>query len=206
MRFLPKEENFFELFNQAADIVVRAAEAFLDMVQRYEDTQFKAAEIRRLEHEADAVVHQIARRLNSSFVTPIDREDIHNLALGLDDVLDYIEATSDRLFLYRITQPTQLLIDMAQVLVNSTLELRLAIQALPSVRDPEKILSHCVRLNALENEADGILSKALSCLFDGHTEPLEVMKWKEIYEHLETATDKCEDVANVLETVVVKNA
>lgn len=206
MRLLPKEESFFDLFDQAADAVVRAAAAFLDMVRNYEDVQYKAGEIRRLEHEADLIVHEIARRLNVSFVTPIDREDIHSLAKHMDDVLDYIEATSDRLYLYRIEKPLPPLIKMAELLLDSTHEVQEGVRALANVRNSERILRHCVRLNELENEADVLLGEALSKLFDGTTEPIEVIKWKELYEHLETATDKCEDVANILETVVVKNA
>ena len=206
MRLMPKEERFFDLFDQAAAKVVEAARTLLDMLENYTDIGYKAGEIRRLEHEGDVIVHEIAKRLNASFVTPIDREDIHALAGGLDDILDYIEATSDRLPLYKIEAPTPEIIELSRVLVTACEEVQAGVTALANFRETESILKHCVRINEMENQGDAILRQALSTLFSGELPPLDVVKWKEIYDHLETATDKCEDVANVLETVVVKNA
>jgi uncharacterized protein Yka (UPF0111/DUF47 family) len=141
-----------------------------------------------------------------SFVTPIDREDIHALAGGLDDVLDYIEATSDRMVLYRIPSPTPEAIELARILVAASEEVQAGVTAIANFRQTDAILKHCVRINELENDGDVVLARALSKLFEGNPHPLDVLKWKEIYDHVETATDKCEDVANVLESVVVKNA
>ena len=205
-RFIPKEENFFELFDEIADVLVNAAAALHDLVTDYTDVLAKTAALREMEKLSDAATDGICKRLYSSFITPFDREDIHALAVSMDDVLDYIEASADRMKLYSVDKPREETIELAAILVEATIQIRKSVHELSHFRDIEAILKPCVQINHLENNADIVLRKALYRLFKEETRPLEVAKWHEIFSRLETATDKCEDVANVLESIVVKNA
>ena len=158
---------------------------------------------KEVEHQGDQVTHEIIKKLNTTFITPIDREDIHDLASRLDDVLDYIEAAAERLVVYRIKEPTSACRAMAEVIVNTTHAMDRTIKCLRTM-DPG-FHEHTVEVNRLENTADVLLRDSLAAMFDEASDPIEVIKWKEIYETMEIVTDRCEDVANVLEGVMVKH-
>ena len=205
-RFLPTEENFFELFDDIAKVLVEAAECLHDLLTDYQDVESKTYKLRDMEKRVDIATEDICRRLNISFVTPIDREDIHQLASSMDDILDYIEASADRMKLYSVQEPREEAAELSALLVEATKLIQTAVLALCHFRDIESILEPCIEINKLENQADQVQRRALARLFKEEKRPLEVAKWQEIFDRLETATDRCEDVANVLESIVVKNA
>jgi len=201
---MPREPKFFDLFEKSVANVAKAAKELADFLEDYTNVPLKVARITELEHEGDAITHQIMEQLHRTFVTPLDREDIALLTERLDDVLDFIEDAANAMLLYRIEQPTTRAREMAAILVTMTSELVVAVPLLRNRSKMKEILEHCVEINRLENEADAIIRHALTELFDNM--PIaDVIKWREIYEHLETAADKGEDVANVLEGVVLKH-
>lgn len=205
-RFIPTEENFFELFDEIAAVLVEAAECLRDLINNYEDIEEKTRTLRDMEKRVDVATDGICRRLNISFVTPIDREDIHELATKMDDVLDYIEASADRMKLYGVEKPLGEAAELAELIVEGTKLIQQAVHALSDFRDIRVILDPCIEINKIENAGDQVERRALKRLFQEETRPLEVAKWQEIFHRLETATDRCEDVANILESIVVKNA
>lgn len=204
--FIPREQNFYELFDEIAAALVEAAERLLDLCSDYRDVPDKARVLREMEKRIDDATDGIRHRLNISFVTPIEREDIHALASAMDDVLDYIEASADRMLLYDVKSPREEAIELAQSIVDATKQLKIAMDALPDFRNNVGILKACVEINRIEDQADKVYRSALSRLFKEDTKPLEIAKWQEIFHRLEMATDRCEDVANVLEGILVKNA
>lgn len=201
---MPREPKFFDLFEKSVANVAKAAKELADFLEDYTNVPLKVARITELEHEGDAITHQIMEQLHRTFVTPLDREDIALLTERLDDVMDFIEDAANAMLLYRIEQPTTRAREMAAILVAMTSELVIAVPLLRNRSKMKGILEHCVEINRLENEADAIVRLALAELFDD-TPIADVIKWREIYEHLETAADKGEDVANVLEGVVLKH-
>lgn len=201
---MPREPKFFDLFEKSVANVAKAAKELADFLEDYTNVPLKVARITELEHAGDAITHQIMEQLHRTFVTPLDREDIALLTERLDDVMDFIEDAANAMLLYRIEQPTTRAREMAAILVALTSELVLAVPHLRNRSKMKEILEHCVEINRLENEADAIVRHALAELFDD-TPIADVIKWREIYEHLETAVDKGEDVANVLEGVVLKH-
>ncbi len=205
-RFMPTEEAFFDLFDDIARVLVEAAECLHTLTTDYSRSDELARILRQMEKSLDGATDSIIQRLNDSFVTPIDREDIHALASGMDDVLDYIEASADRMKLYGVDHPRDEAAELAAILIDSTKEIRDAIHGLSHFRDIDAILTPCVQINKLENDADEVYRRAIGRLFREEKKPLEIAKWLEIFARLEKATDKCEDVANVLESIVVKNA
>jgi predicted phosphate transport protein (TIGR00153 family) len=175
------------------------------MVKHFERMSERAKEIRQVEHQGDQVTHEIIARLNKTFVLPIDQEDIHTLTSGLDDVLDYIDAVADRIFLYKISKPTDEAISLAEILFRATQECSAAVAKLRDVKaNADSIMHHCVEINSLENACDRLYRATVAQLFEKMSDPIEIIKWKEIYENFETASDRCEDVANVIEGVVLK--
>ncbi len=206
LRLMPREEQFFELFDRAAGNVVKAARVLNEMMQDFSKAQEMAAKAIELEHEGDFILHEIFKRLNDTFITPLDREDILALIGGLDDITDFIEATCDRLVLYGVDKPTPEAVEMADVILRASEQVQEAVSHLSQLRDTRKVLDPCVRVNDFENEGDRINRRALQQLFSGAMEPLEAMKWREIYDQFEEAIDKCEYVAHLLESIVVKNA
>jgi predicted phosphate transport protein (TIGR00153 family) len=201
-RLIPREERFFELFEEQATNIVAAAGRLREMVLDFADASEKATAIRDLEHAGDSLTHDLIRKINTTFITPFDREDVYALASRLDDVLDLIEAAADRLLLYRIKEPTAGAQAFAEVIVKSAESVRAAVSCL---RTSSKVYhTHCVEVNRLENEADRLLKELIAALFADVTDPIEVIKWKEIYETLEEVTDRCEDVVNVIEGIMLK--
>jgi len=206
LRLIPRNEEFFQLFDAAAANIVRGARYLREMVDNYD----RAAELHKLveetEHEGDITTHEIMERLNMTFVTPIDGEDIRALASTLDDILDYIEATADRMILYDVGRPASHMADLVIILEQSAEEIVKCVSGLHDLRRPRRLLDHCIEINRLENDGDRVSRRALAELFKKTTDPMDAIKWKEIYEHVEMAIDKCEDVANIIESVVVKYA
>ena len=202
-RLIPREEKFFDLFEQQGANIVAAARVLEELVHDYGNAKAKAEQVKDLEHAGDTLTHEIVKRLNTTFITPIDREDIYALASRLDDVLDLIDAVADRLLIYKISAPTEGCVDMAKVIVKTAEATDRAVRCLRTLSPYYH--KHCIEVNRLENEADRLLRDLLAALFEG-VEPIEVIKWKEIYETLESVTDRCEDVVNVIEGIVLKMA
>ena len=205
-RIIPRETKFYDLFEKSAGNLVVAAGKLTDLFDNYEDVEAKVKRIKDLEHEGDSITHEIMKSLHRTFVTPIDREDIAFLANSLDDVMDFIEAAARTAFLYKITQPTEAARALAAVVLKITYKLNDVMPLLRRRDQFEQILEQCVEINSLENEADDVHHAALAELFDNTKDVREIIKWREIYEHLESATDRGEDVANALEAIVLKHA
>ena len=204
--FMPREEKFFELFIESAQNMVKASHVLREMVNSWEFIDGRVAEITELEHQGDTITHQIMAQLNRTFVTPFDREDIAQLAHTMDDVTDFIHAAADAMFIYKIESPTQRAKELADIIVQAAAEVERAIGKLRRRADLKQILERCVEINRLENMADRVFRAAVAELFDDTTDIAQIIKWREIYEHMESATDRCEDVANVLEGVALKHA
>jgi len=201
-RLIPKDNSFFEMFSQMSDNLIAGARALVDLFEHYEDIEKKIDDIRRMERAGDGLTHAVLTKLNQSFITPFDREDIHQLASKIDDVLDFIYASATRIVMYRITDPPAAAGEMAKIILMQSQELQKAVSLL---QKNGNILSHCVEINRLENEADMVCQHSIAKLFENERDPINLIKIKELLEFLERATDKAEDVANVLETVVLKN-
>jgi len=201
---IPREVRFFDLFDRQSEHIIKAAGVLHELVHHFADARAKAHAIKEIEHQGDLITHEIVKRLNTTFITPIDREDVHALATRLDDVLDYIEAAAERLVVYRIKEPTSACRAMAEVIVQQTHSMDRAIKCLRTM-DPA-FHEHAVEVNRLENSADALLRDSLAALFEEQGDPIEVIKWKEIYETMEIVTDRCEDVANVIEGIILKMA
>ena len=201
-RLIPREEKFYKDFQALADELKRGARLLEQMVAPDHPVWDKADEIKEVEHKCDFLTHEIIQRLNRTFVTPIDREDIHALARSLDDVMDAIDASASLVRLYRLDRARYGARELAHIISTSTDQVRLALDAL---EQNTPLTTHAVEINRLENEADRTHQEAVRRLFDDEHDPILVMKWKETLDFLEDATDRCEDVANVLEGVMVKH-
>src|SRR3954452_21295972 len=200
--FAPKEREFFDLFEEAGANIVRAAELLERMLDRWPDHAELARDVVVCEQEGDRITHDIIQRLNQTFVTPIDREDIYALASALDDIVDFIEEVSDFLGLYRIEAPMEQAQRMARVLHEAS---RQICGAMPRLRTFRDIRQYTVEVNRLENEGDRILREAVASLFERGIDPMMVIRWKDIFERLEDAIDATETAANILEGIVIKN-
>lgn len=201
LRLGPKETRFFEMFAEMCTNLQEAARELHILLQQMSDVQGRVQRIKELEHLGDEMTHAIITRLNQTFITPIDREDIHKLASSIDDVLDFINAACDRLATYRITKVEPAAAALAGIIVRQTDALSKAVSLLGR---NDNVIEYCVEINRLENEADVVARKAIGELFDREHDPIMLIKHKELYEVLETATDKAEDAANVVESVIVK--
>ncbi len=199
---LPKEEAFFDLFKQAAHNVIEGSRLLKELMEDYTNVQQKIERIKEVEHIGDGITHDIALRLNQTFLTPLDREDIHDLASALDDILDAVEAVADRFAIYKITQPTESAIRLGDILHRASVAVGRGVDHI--AMSHEEVKEYSVQVNSLENEADRVSRDAISELFEKETNPIAVIKWKEIYETFEEGTDRCEDVANVIERIVLK--
>jgi uncharacterized protein len=200
--FVPKDDSFFAMFSAMSDNLIAGARTLVDLFANYQDVEKKIDEIYRIEREGDELTHAILTKLNQTFITPFDREDIHELAAKLDDVLDFINASGARIVMYRITAPPPAAGELAAIILKQCQELQKAVSLM---QKNGNILGHCVEINRLENEADQVSQQAIARLFECEKDPINLIKIKELLECLERATDKAEDVANVLETVVLKN-
>jgi predicted phosphate transport protein (TIGR00153 family) len=202
VRLIPKDTSFFHMFTAMSDNLIAGARTLVELFADYREVESKIDAIRRIERQGDELTHDILTKLNQTFITPFDREDIHQLASKLDDVLDFINASGARLVMYRIAAPPPAAGELARIILMQCQELQKAVALLQKNGD---ILGHCVEINRLENEADMVSQQAIAKLFVYEKDPIDLIKVKELLEFLERATDKAEDVANVLETVVLKN-
>lgn len=200
---IPREEAFFELFRKAAHNMIEGSRLLKEMVEKFQSPIDQARRIKDIEHVGDGITHDIATRLNQTFITPIDREDIHDLASALDDILDAVEDVADRFVIYKIQKPTEAAIRLADILYQSAVAVGCAVDRIGLSH--AEINESSVQVNSLENEADRVSRDAISELFEKETDPIAVIKWKEIYETLEGGTDRCEDVANILERIELKH-
>ena len=201
--FVPKDREFFDLFEEAAGNVVRAAGLLKEMLVEYPDKADLVREILICEQDGDRITHDIINRLNNTFVTPIDREDIILLGSALDDITDLVEEVADYFVLYKIEAPMEQAVQLADVLEQGTREVQ---QAVPRLRELKDISHHTVEIHRLENDGDRITREAMASLFDGGIDPMVVIRWKDIYEKLENAIDATETVANILEGIAIKNS
>lgn len=201
--FAPRDRVYFELFEEAAQNLLRASDLLDRMLSEYPEDKHLAAEILDCEHEGDRITHDIIHRLNHTFVTPIDREDILALASGLDDVVDYTEEVADYLGLYKVEAPMDQAIRLARVLKDASRQIA---EAIPHLRGFQDISRYTVEVNRLENEGDRITREAVASLFDGGIDPMVVIRWKDLFERLEGAIDATERAANIIEGIVIKNS
>lgn len=206
-----RDREFFEAFSKHAELCVLGARTLVKLLQNLDEAETLAKEVKRIEHDADTITHQTVRHLHETWITPLDRADIHALITRLDDVLDMIEAVSERIALFRVRGSNPLAVKLGDVLLAACETVAKAVALVPHVAKSSKpILEAAVEVNRLENEADDLYRKALGELFnpkEGATvNTLEVLKWREIFDYLENATDACEDVANVLEGIVLEYA
>jgi hypothetical protein len=205
-RLIPREESFFDLLEASSRNALAGARLLRDLAEDYRDVPGRLQKLTDAEHAGDKVTHQILEKLNKTFVTPLDREDIHALTIDLDNIVDSTELVADRLLLYRIERPTDLLITLVRLLERCCEQIDQAVPLLRSPRRHRDILPHVVEINRLENEADKLNRLALGSLFDQPRDVLEVIKWKEVYDTIEAAIDMTEDVAGRLHGIVLKNA
>lgn len=204
VRIVPRETKFFDMFAEMASNLMEGATTLRGLFREFKDVPVAVQKIKDIEHKGDDMTHAVVIKLNQTFITPFDREDIHELASALDDVLDYINSAADRLLMYKITSPPNAALKLADVIVRQSDELSKAVSLLE--KNHTRVLEHCVEVNRLENEADAVARDAIGHLFQDETNPIQLIKIKELLEVLETATDKAEDAANVLETVILKSA
>lgn len=204
MRFslAPREERFFTMFEQSVDVVVEGVKALKDLLDDYTDVEQKARHLKAIERRGDENTHRMFEALNRSFVTPIDREDILRLNETLDDILDYVEALAVRCELFKITETTEEMRQFSDLLYQAVLQIQQAIHELTHLG---KLMPFCHEIKRLENMADDLSHKAIADLFENERDPINLIKLKEVYARMESCMDKCEDVANIIETIVVKN-
>ncbi|MEJ2695325.1 MAG: DUF47 family protein [Candidatus Sulfobium sp.] len=205
MRLFPKEIDFFEIFDRASLNLTKAAALLVSLMENFDNIESRVKEIYEVEQDGDILTHEIMKKLNKTFITPIDREDLHALASRLDDVLDLIWGAVDRLLVFKVKESTKEAISMSKDLLATAEVIHKAIHKLKE-KNYSHVQEYCIEINRLENRVDRDFRDALGRLFDEVRDPVLIIKWKEIYEHLENASDKCEDVANVLEAIVLKYA
>ncbi len=203
---LPKGKNFFELFDKQVALAVEAAGFFIKLCETGDFNDDNIQKMRDIEHEGDIITHEIIDTLNRSFITPFDREDIHSLTSELDDVVDLIHAITTRMRLYHLTTANTDLMQFADIISQSTRALAKAINGLKDIKRPRPILDYCIEINRLENVGDQLRENSIGKLLDHEKDPVSIIKWKEIFEVAEIVLDKCEDVANIVESIIVKQA
>ena len=206
MRLIPRDERFFDMFAELAQRIIRSVTLLHELFSQPDRVAHFEKAIKDVEHEADELVHQVNVRIDSSFVTPLDREDIHLLATRLDNVVDLIDGTARRAAMFRVTDTKQHALQLTDVLVRAAAQIEKSVR---DIRNPQAVAEYGREIKKLEEEGDSIYHQAVGALFDangGRPDPLEVMKWKELYDKMEEALDECEDVSNVLESISLKNS
>lgn len=208
MRFslLPREDKFFEIFEKAAQNLLDCAVSFKDLFNQFTDVTAKVDQITAFENRGDSMTHEIVQALNQTFVTPMDREDIYRLAEALDDVLDSIEEAACRLVMFEVQAPTVYSVELAQIIMKCCEQINKAMPYLRHPKDLPSLQDNLLEIHSLENRADAVKKTALTELYNNPADIIALLKWREIYEHMEAATDRCEDVADVLQGLLVKNA
>jgi predicted phosphate transport protein (TIGR00153 family) len=203
VRLVPRETKFFDMFSEMSGNLEAGARVMLELFRDFRDVPARVQQIKDIEHKGDDMTHAVLIKLNQTFITPFDREDIHRLASSIDDVLDFINSAADRLINYKITNPPPAAQKLAEIILKQAQEISKGVSLLEK---NEHVLEHCVEINRLENDADAVSRDAIAHLFEEEKDPIRLIKIKELIEVLELATDKAEDAANVLETVVLKSA
>jgi hypothetical protein len=203
VRLMPRDSKFFDLFEDMAANIVEGATLLKAILQDFKNVETRVQQLHDIEHKGDSLTHSVLVKLHQTFITPFDREDIHALASAMDDVLDYLHAAGERLVMYKISQAPPQAVELADVVIRQATEIQ---KAVASLDKHDSVLERCVEINRLENEGDTLARTALAGLFEREKDPISLIKQKELIEVLETATDKAEDAANVLESVVLKSA
>ena len=203
---MPKGKIFFELYQESAENMVETAEFMKNMVDNWENTDHNVEQMEEYEHKGDKITHRIIELLHRTFVTPFDQEDMATLAHSLDDIVDLIHAAAVAMHIYKIDTPKEGAKELAGIIVTATKEVEVALQQLRHHPNLKQVLEHCIEINRLENAADKVFRSAMAELFENCDNTADIIKWREILEHMESATDRCEDVANVLEGVALKHA
>jgi predicted phosphate transport protein (TIGR00153 family) len=203
VQLIPRDGKFYDLFNEQAINIYQAAQVLVILFRDFKDVEKRVAEIKVAEHKGDQITRSVMTKLNQTFITPFDREDIHALSSALDDVMDLVDAAASRLITYKVKFVTPGSSQLADVILRGA---EILVKAIAELKRPQNILKYCEQLNQIEEESDRIKGECIAKLFEDSTLPIEVIKWKEIYEVLEAATDKCEDVSDVLATVALKSA
>lgn len=204
---IPRDMKFFDLFDEAAGLLTRAGDAYVNLLNDYSARDKHVAEIRQIEHAGDDITRRTLRKLDTTFITPFDREDIYTLMKRMDDVIDELDAATKRLMLYQIPQPTKWLVQLSDVLAQACRAAAAAVRELRNLKKPDGLESHLVELHRLENAGDDINHAAAAELYRANGKnPVEVMMWKEIYDLTERSIDRCEDIANIIEAIKLKNA
>ncbi|MGB7574125.1 MAG: DUF47 domain-containing protein [Thermodesulfobacteriota bacterium] len=206
LSLIPKEKKFFALFEQGTQNAVKIAQQLKDMLSIWENVKERVGVINDLEHQGDAITHQIFDQLHRSIITPFDREDIALLAHSLDDVADFIHAAADAMLLYKIERPTNRARELADIVVQAVAEVEKAVSEMHDRIGRKQLLKRCVEINRLENLGDIVYRSAMAELFDDSANYATLIKWREIYNHMESVIDRCEDIANILEGVAIKYA
>ena len=201
MRLLPRDQKFYEIFQLQAENIHDASQKLAALLETYEDVEKRVTEIKFLEHKGDQLIHSLVLKLSRTFITPFDREDIHALGSALDDVLDLIDGVAGRLITYKVAAVTPGARQLSRVILHGT---EILLRAVSELQKPVNILEYCQQLQQLEEDADHIKGECVARLFENATDPIEVIKWKEIYEVLEATTDKVQDASDVLEIVIMK--
>jgi predicted phosphate transport protein (TIGR00153 family) len=204
--FVPREAKFFNMFRESADLIVDGAKELINMINDLNNLEDRARNIKEIEHMADKVTHQAVESLHKTFITPLDREDIYRLITKMDDILDFIEGSAQRFHLYDIRTVTPEVHELADIILRSAEDVKAAVAGLENMKNSPEILKRCVQINSLENEADHIMRTGMAKLFRENHDIKDLIKLKEIYEMLESVTDRCEDVANIIEGIVLDHA
>ena len=202
---IPQDKVFFDLFDRMAQTVVSAADLLVELVENFENVKEQCHRMKRIEHQGDEISHEIYEQLNRTFITPLEPEEISRLASALDDILDYIDGTAQQMYSYGITETDDSMIELAKLIRLSIIEIEKAVTGIRTIKNPGLIEERCIEVNRLENVADNVLGHAIMDLFKTK-DAITIIKLKDIYENLEMATDKCEDVANVLSDIAIRHS
>jgi uncharacterized protein len=205
MRFSPRDEKFYDIFEELACKIEEGTHLFIAILNNYEYSEPKVAKMKEIEHEADEITHRAYERMHRTFLTPLDREDIYALVNKMDSILDMIEASASRMYLYKIKKPADELFVLMKILSEAVSKVKLVVHALRDKKNFDMILEACVEINTLENEGDYVLRTAMARLFEREKDAVELIKWKDIFERIEESIDVCEDVSNIIEGIVLKH-
>jgi len=206
MRLFPKQENFFDYFEELANKIEEGGRLFLEMTENHDYSESKVAKLKEIEHEADIITHRTYEKMHTTFLTPIDREDIYALVNKMDSIMDVIEATAIRIHLYKVKKNDDQIIKQAKILNEAITKVKGIIHAMRNMKNSKMILDGCVEINTLENAGDVVLRTIMANLFENEKDAIELIKWKDIFQLLEEGIDVCEDVSNIVEGIVLKHA
>jgi len=205
MHLFYKKDNFFDYFEQLADKIEEGGQFFLEMTRNHNYSESRVSRLKEIEHEADGIAHKTYQRMHKTFLTPLDREDIYTLVNKMDDILDHIEGVGVRLHMYKVKKPDDEIIKQAEILFQAIQKIKIVVYGLRNMKNSQMILDGCVEIHTLENAGDVVLRTIITDLFIKEKDPIELLKWKEIFERLEQAIDVCESVSNIVGGIVLKN-